>query len=350
MKKRITDLMDAVQNTDVELNQNTPLSSQRIKELTMNKITNNRSPRRTGFRVLVAAAVIVTLTVTVFAAGNMAGWFRKYFQKQTDAPLTPGQIQFIEENEQVIEDMQTIDEWSVELKTYIASARTVYMVFGITAPEGVDISSTGNTVFLEYDISGARGRINTSNTIRYMDDGDGNSNTIEYVHISERTDTRDTNTEWKIHISSIYRPKDDETLAEGDWNFTLDLSKGNAEAVELISDPIQTLAKIYLEDPLPGEPIAALDYLTVSSIRLSPLEVIILYEPINTCYAYFEGPIEGTGIVINAYAIMKDGSGIPLRAGQSSFNGEAKLIAESPIVMDDVECIFMPDGTKIMVP
>lgn len=343
-------MLDHIHDAEYELNQETPLSSQRIKELTMNKIDNERKPRRTLYRILVAAAVITALTATVFAAGNMAGWFRQYFTNQSEAPLTSGQIQFIEENEQVIEDMQTIDEWSVEMKTYIASARTVYMVFGITAPEDVDISSTGNTIFLEQDITGAKGRINTSNTIRYMDDGDGNSNTIVYVQISERTDTRDTNTEWKIHISSIWRPKDDETLAEGDWKFTLDLSKGNAEAVELISDPIQTLAKIYLEDPLPDEPIAVLDYLTVSSIRLSPLDVIILYEPINTCYAYFEGPIEGTGIMISAYAIMKDGSEIPLRAGQSSFNGEAKLIAESPIVMDDVECIFMPDGTKIMVP
>ena len=68
MKKRISDMMDCIEHADVELNQETPLSSQRIKELTMNKITRkkNMSGRRL-FRVLAAAAVIVTLTVTVFA-------------------------------------------------------------------------------------------------------------------------------------------------------------------------------------------------------------------------------------------------------------------------------------------
>lgn len=75
MKKRISDMLDHIHDADYELNQETPLSSQRIKELTMNNINNRRKPRRTLYRILVAAAVITALTATVFAAGNMAGWF-----------------------------------------------------------------------------------------------------------------------------------------------------------------------------------------------------------------------------------------------------------------------------------
>lgn len=78
MKKRISDMMDCMECTDLELNQETPLSSHRIKELTMSKITNKRNKRRIGYRVLVAVAVITALTATVFATGYAAGWFEDF--------------------------------------------------------------------------------------------------------------------------------------------------------------------------------------------------------------------------------------------------------------------------------
>ena len=86
MKKRISDMMDCIQNTDYQLNQETPLSSQRIKELTMNKITNERKPRRTLYRILVAAAVITALTATVFATGYAAGWFDEFLERSIFVP------------------------------------------------------------------------------------------------------------------------------------------------------------------------------------------------------------------------------------------------------------------------
>ena len=86
MNKRISDLMGYIQNADYELNQETPLSSQRIKEMTMNKITNNRKPRRTGFRVLVAVAIIAALTATVFAAEDITGWFRAFLERSRFIP------------------------------------------------------------------------------------------------------------------------------------------------------------------------------------------------------------------------------------------------------------------------
>ena len=39
MKRRISDILDHYSDSSVELNNSTPLSSDRIKELTMSKIT-----------------------------------------------------------------------------------------------------------------------------------------------------------------------------------------------------------------------------------------------------------------------------------------------------------------------
>lgn len=117
MKKRISDLMDAVQNTDVELNQDTPLSSQRIKELTMSKIANKkRKNSRAVFRLMAAAAVIVTLTVTVFAAENIAGWFKDFLGSR-----------FVPESWL---DASVAEDYSVELLTEPVSGIPAYQFDG----------------------------------------------------------------------------------------------------------------------------------------------------------------------------------------------------------------------------
>ena len=76
MRKRISDLLDACQDDSVELSGNTPLSSARIKEMTMNNIETreykpNQSPERfKPVRLLLAAAVIAALSVSALAAGH----------------------------------------------------------------------------------------------------------------------------------------------------------------------------------------------------------------------------------------------------------------------------------------
>ena len=74
MRKRISDLLDACQDDSVELSGNTPLSSARIKEMTMNKITPKKKHLyRLPARLLAAAAIAAALTASAFAAVYIAG-------------------------------------------------------------------------------------------------------------------------------------------------------------------------------------------------------------------------------------------------------------------------------------
>ena len=111
MKKRISDMMDCIQNTDYQLNQETPLSSQRIKELTMNMITNERKPKHTLYRILVAAAVITALTATVFATGYAAGWFDEFLERSIFVPESWS-------------DASEMEDYTIELLTEPHSAIT----------------------------------------------------------------------------------------------------------------------------------------------------------------------------------------------------------------------------------
>ena len=68
----------------------------------LNEARAAAAPHKSTRRFVVLAAAVVALmaiTVTAFASEQISGWFRQYFGNQTDAPLTPGQIEFIEENE-----------------------------------------------------------------------------------------------------------------------------------------------------------------------------------------------------------------------------------------------------------
>lgn len=85
MKRRISDLLDGIREDSIDLREPTPLSSDRIKELTMGKFepkTNQKKQgrgRRIAFRILVAAAILAMLPVTVYAAEAIFGagdWFR----------------------------------------------------------------------------------------------------------------------------------------------------------------------------------------------------------------------------------------------------------------------------------
>ena len=75
MKRNISDLLDGYVEEGVKLYDDTPLSASRIKELTMGKWKQRQKEpmvrartRRPLFRILLAAAVIVSLCcLTVFA-------------------------------------------------------------------------------------------------------------------------------------------------------------------------------------------------------------------------------------------------------------------------------------------
>ena len=84
MKRNISDLLDSYRDSSVELELSAPLSSQRIKELTMSKVKKTHKVRRLGLRLLVVAAVISLMTVTAFAAErifNAGDIIRDLFKK-----------------------------------------------------------------------------------------------------------------------------------------------------------------------------------------------------------------------------------------------------------------------------
>ncbi len=104
------------------------------------------------FTVLIAAVVaLMAMAVTAFAAEDIAGWFRNYFTQMSDTDLTPGQIEFIEENEQIVAQSLESNGWTVELKSAITDGKTGYILFSVTAPEDIDLENNLGRNILDGD-------------------------------------------------------------------------------------------------------------------------------------------------------------------------------------------------------
>lgn len=157
MKRRISDLLDGIRADGVELKTKTPLSSQRIKELTMSKITKNeKKGNRAVFRILAVAAAISLMTVTAFAAEKVFGvgdLFRNIFNDQLEKDrqmvrdydldvtvqetITQGQIDVVNELGKDFQPMTQISEGTtVTLKAAYADANILKAYLSVEAPEG----------------------------------------------------------------------------------------------------------------------------------------------------------------------------------------------------------------------
>ena len=152
MKRRISDLMDGFPVDDVELECSTPLSSQRIKELTMEKI-NKKARRRFLPRILVVAAVIAALTTTVFAAEmifNASDFFGEILNARLNEnrnevegeavreTLSDGQMEVLDKLGGTFQpSTQTSQGTTVTLAAAYGDAYMLHLYMQVTAPENV---------------------------------------------------------------------------------------------------------------------------------------------------------------------------------------------------------------------
>ena len=362
--------------------------------------------------LLIAAMIALMLLLVGCTIAYVQGWFVDFFANKSKTPLSDSQIELIEQNEQLINDAQSQNAWTLELHSALKDKNKAYIIIGITAPDGVNLEpevvdgvmvecfSPGN-VWPASDLDNPpaivtypAGVMPFSMQTSWEEDGDGKDNTKNYVmevepDIAESSvDPFGADAQWKIYIENIVRTYEDEEykqellntkykgdndvmftseeiqrinqkeiLAEGIWEFTFTFAeqKESLREAELLIAPIKTTLEIpwrYGEN-IWDVTIVRRD-VTVTSILLQPFSVKISYEPIGKGWGwpniYFDDGDLDHDDYINASCILKDGSKITL---YDWGNGDAReeryklLEPDSPIVLEEVQCIQMPDGTKI---
>ena len=312
-------------------------------------------------------AIIAAMTVTAFAAEEISCWFKQYFARNAENGLSPGQIEYLDEHEQIINESQSNSGYDLKLKSVLSDGYTVYATIGLTAPEDVTVEELKKLWGSAIDFYDENKKPCMSWMMDVCDDKDGLENTVDLVF-------EITPAEWNsgsiltIRINALERMYHDaeyeqkllETkyagqdnimftdeeaarvhqkilMAEGPWEFTIDLSTVETQVLELITNPVTVQTSYGFKD----DGTDLYEEVKVTSLILSPLSATI-----QTDADYAPDFTTGDRKV---YVVLTDGSSIELIPNWGG-DGKQYFNVESPIILEDVDHVLLADGTKFMAP
>ena len=358
--------------------------------------------------VLIAAVVALTLLLVGCAVAYANGWFQQIFSARSETPLSSEQIQYIQNNEQIVGQSQTINDWTVDLKSTICDGRTGYLVFQITAPDGIDLEQYLNPPTVDdkrlspgnYSVSRDRmyplskasiGNLNEAENYMFADggnwisDNDGKANSVLYCmsirceklypdkpmlleepfgkentfHIRLMGITLEyTNLELQKEIEEKYAGQAyivdgeeaaglfcSDILTDEEWEFDVTFDSDN-QFMELITQPVSVQAKVWrYADEKQWDTVDSLEEVQISSFRVTPFGANIAFVPKSDTIGISLQLWQDTDDEI--YAVMKDGSRIKLYLT----GADATILqAETPIVLSQLDYILLEDGTKLFAP
>ncbi len=357
---------------------------------------------------LIAAVIALTLLLVGCAVAYANGWFQQIFSARSETPLSSEQIQYIQNNEQIVGQSQTINDWTVDLKSTICDGRTGYLVFQITAPDGMDLEQYLNPPTVDdkrlsmgncsasrkaaYSLAVASiGTVDRERNYWYLDsgdwmaDGDGQPNTVLFC-MTIRCEKMDpnkpmlledpfgkdvsfrirlmgitleyTNLELQKEIEEKYAGQDylvdgeeaaglfcSDILTDEEWEFDVTFDSDN-QFMELITKPVFAQAKVWrYADKKQWDTVDSLEEVQISSFRVTPFGANISYAPKPDAIGI--SPRIGENVEDAIYAVMKDGSRIKL----DLTGADATILqAQTPIVLSQLDYILLEDGTKLFAP
>lgn len=331
--------------------------------LNMKQRENRKYGMKPTTKVLLAAVMICLLAVTASAAG-LGKWFVSYFEHSGKQELSQEQQQWVTEQEKFIGQAQTRNGWTVELRSAITDGRLGYILLGVTAPEGQDLTQMlegggyygpGNDFLFKSEnkvLSCSKGFFAGRVGGNWQEDGDGKNNTLHYVidfapellSEEEASDLLKADVTWHIHIENLVKGDPVErVLAEGTWDFDFCFPTA-AEPMELLAGDMEMEAPVAL--PGSGE---ERHKVTLHSIGLRALGVTVSYEVSREIVAedmqmvYF-------GKDDPWMLVMEDGEEITLTwCDTNPVQRTATFSVSAPIVTEYVKSLRLGDGTVISV-
>ena len=370
--------------------------------------TQKNTHRKIRRPLLIAAVIALTLLLVGCAVAYANGWFQRIFSARSETPLSSEQIQYIQNNEQIVGQSQTINDWTIDLKSTICDGSTGYLVFQITAPDDVDLEQYLNPPTLDdkrlsmgnysasrkaaYSMAVASiGTVDAERNYWYLDGGDwisdqdGQPNTVLFC-MTIRCEKIDPNkpmlledpfgkdVSFRIRLMGItleYKNQElqreieekyagqayivdgeeaaglfcSDILTDEEWNFDITFDSDN-QFIELITKPVFAQAKVWrYADEKQWDTVDSLEEVQISSFRVTPFGANISYVPKPDAIGI--SPRIGENVENAIYAVMKDGSRIQLNL---TGNNDTVLQAETPIVLSQLDYILLEDGTKLFTP
>ena len=244
----------------------------------------------------------------------------------------------------------TQNGWTLKLKEVDTDGYVAHIVVSVTAPEGTVLDDKEQVYSLHngnhWAISPLDGRESSGGQgggFSGADDGDGLSNTMDFVMDADLTMVDGSapfgiGSQWQIHIvdiagySTASGQVQEVTLVEGEWTFTItfDESNGDYREIELVQEPFPAKACTGWY----ADGTDAVEDYTVTSFVLRKYSSTIDYaEKKEYIYPDFYS-YDGKWM----YAVMKDGTKTQMLGYHDALD------------LSQVDHILFPDGTTLPVP
>lgn len=343
MKRNISDLLDAYGDPNIDLERGTPLSSERIKVLTMSRIKEEKKPRkRVAFRVMMAAAIIVTLVVSVFAASGGAEWFRSFFAGRSETELSAEQLAYIEQNAVAVGQSQTVDGYTVTLDACLSDGDRTYIKLAIQMADGIELPELGCSFVDTPTLSGGKADVASTQISPLELDHEARRAEILLI-LDSSAKQNDTVSEGEPMILELHGLREiglnGKKLTDSTWRFELPLQ--DARAISLLDAPL---------DGIPAtDPDGESCVITLTAATLRAMELEVTYEVADVL-------LYGSVHCDDIHVVMKDGTTVVLRQESAGEHMDTKtnvrwieFVADTPIVLDEVAYIEFPGGVQIPV-
>ncbi len=257
---------------------------------------------------------------------------------------------------------EVIDGYSIELKSVYSDGNNARITLGITAPEGVNLQEyDGYPISLQpsnrwgFFQQTTEGSSNVSGGYGPEDDGDGKANTRNVVLDYSAGTEQMRNGEvpfaegkvWNIYWQDIYGTYLNEQtnegekvlLAEGTWSIDVAFENVTVEELEMITQPLKT--QVAYGWDLQGNDVY--QDTVITSFILRPMSASIICDLEHTAPDFLT---VGDRCV---HVVMKDGTQAAFYS-DSAGSGIQNLQADTPIDLNQVSHLLLPDGTKLMAP
>lgn len=351
--------------------------------------------------LVLIAAVVAAVLILAGCAAYAWHWYTVYFTQKRQQPLSDSQIHYIQDNAQEHQLSQTIDGYTMELKSSISQSDCAYITFGLSGPENVDFSTildvdSQESLFVKgLKVIPEGSELPADVIYKFVEDGDGRNNTINIVlqiepnmlqegepafgpgKICEITFEGITHwgydreyeqellstkyagqTDYMLEGEEVQRVHPQTVLAAGDWKFEIELKQADWEMVELLSDSVSAKALVTRAGEKEYEWTEAVETITITSIQLRPLGITVTFEkpePVETFdWLYLNVNQSSAADQQNdanendLFLMMKDGTKVEFF--QTTGAKESALLrSDSPIVLSEVDYLHLSGGVKIAV-
>ncbi len=249
-----------------------------------------------------AAALVLALGATAYAALDGAAWFKSWFAAAGQSELTEGQMAYIDQAAAGIGQSVTADGWTVTLDAAMTDGQYCYMKLDVQAPEGTGpVLPFPDGILVSADPDAPDDLFSGGGSSIPLDNGtDG-----VYSFLQEKCvplELLDQGPDWSYPLTLTLTELRDgrgenALLSEGPWVFQFTVTPPEQKEVELVTEPFAAKGKIdyyyYKGVPLDQaelEPGTMLDArtgltrvtedvtVTVTSLKLSPMGAVCTYE------------------------------------------------------------------------